>query len=197
MKPSTAFAILLFGAACVTHAQMSSAPTTQPSTQPAASSAKPSSLAPPARPRDRYDVLVQRNIFMRHEGGPGRSRSSDGPTTRPSRNESWLLTGTAILDDRSVAFVENTTTGAAKRLKVGDLIDGNRVAKIESAGVDIEAGGGTRRVALGASFDGSAAPTTMPSPAGVDGGAAGEGGSSSEASILERLRARRNQEMNK
>lgn len=176
--------------------------TTHPSNHAPAATA----TSPASRPSwERYRVIVDRNIFVRDRTG---RRTSDlfGPTpatspaTAPSTQplfapegrQRYVVTGTVLVGAERLAFIEDSTTGATTRVRPGEQLGG---ATLRGVGVDhviVEADGDRRRVAIGETLAGGA--STLPAPtAGASSGAA----SSSEAAILERLRARREKEMSR
>src|SRR5690606_24504173 len=89
-----------------------------------------------ARPWERYEVLVQRNLFSRQRAGTSSSvptmprppvRNDDDDDTPPVSGNPWVLAGTAILNSDRIAFVEDIRTGAVLRVREGDMVDAARV----------------------------------------------------------------------
>lgn len=175
---------------------------------------KGSVVAPVRGASQEYEVISQRNIFMKRQAFT--PRPSTPPTTRPSPPPSlfdespsasaWALTGTAIVNGERVAFLENTRTGDTMLATIGTSIASIKVIAIDSDGIEIGKEGHTQRVAVGVQLDGSSrasysgsgmnssTPSTQPS-GGSSSGTGSPGGSAD--SIEERMRARRRQEEGK
>lgn len=197
----------------------SAAPSSQdpkPAASPAAKSpASSSSLAPARGTLDSYDIVVQRNIFLRRPEQAFQPRPIPTPTTRPATpppslfddsptSASWVLTGTAIVDGERVAFLENARTNETTRVKAGSSIGSLKVIVVDNEGIGFGRDGRTQRAAVGLQLDGSprgsggssnllsTTPTTAPSG---DGAASGGGGS--ESDMVERMKARRRAEEGK
>lgn len=170
---------------------------TNASTTPSTSASRPA--------WERYRVIVDRNIFLRERNG---RRTADlfgsipgGATTAPSTQpllasdvrQRYVVTGTVLVGAERLVFIEDSTTGATSRVKPGESVGGTRVRSVGLDHVIVDSGEDGRRVAIGETLGGGAsilpAPTTGPAPGGAS--------SSSEAAILERLRARREKELSR
>jgi hypothetical protein len=169
---------------------------TRPATQPV-------SVAPVRPPRDFYEPLIRKNIFLKTPGQSGflssnytplPAQPAPTPTTRASAESSWVVTGTAIGVGNPAALLENSDSGEVRRVKVGDSTPAGYVTVIDAEGINLQSRAGTKRVVVGSSLDGNATPATLPS-ASSQPEATGDG--PSEDSILERLRRRRLKEMGK
>ncbi|HWB53505.1 MAG TPA: hypothetical protein VG722_04905 [Tepidisphaeraceae bacterium] len=132
----------------------------------------------PANFMERYQLLIQRNIF-----DSNRQAYSYHPTTSVETvqvQNTFTLTGLVLENGAYSAFIEDSRTQTTSKYKIGDSVSGG---KITAAGIDhieLNTGGKTIRVDLGQTLAGTtpavAAPTTAPSP-GND--------------IIERLKERR------
>ena len=214
---TTAFGLLLLGTAFCALA----GPTTEPTNQPTSQPSKTADVAPPWVPHERYDVLWQRNLFVRGSSpGSGSIFGNSTPSTQPSTEpastspaqaspeSAWVLTGTALGASKDACLIENTLTGAAVRLRVGESIEVGKIVAIDTDGISLQSKSGTKRIGVGSTMDGVAStaplpagwsqiPTPDPANASGSGGSSGSGGGSSdEASILEKLKKRRAQELN-
>ncbi len=175
-----------------------------PATQPAAAT-RPSSITPLRRPVAQYEVISQRNIFLRHavhEAGT----SSYQPHREPP--PTWVLTGIALVGSERVAFLENSRTGATQRLQAGQTLAGLRLERIEPQFIELAGlAGPAHRINLGDVIAAEVTPATTGAGAAIT-AAAGTlsvnseatelvptTAPSSESSILERMKARRSQEL--
>ncbi|MCX5662293.1 MAG: hypothetical protein NTW19_21650 [Planctomycetota bacterium] len=167
--------------------------------------------------RDSYDVIYRRNIFRRGGGG-----GSEGPTTMvaatapaptpliPATSASmgvYVLTGTAVQAKERVAFIENTREGVTAQVRADDFTAAGKVIAVEPEGLRIESGDSSRMIAVGEGLDGQMAVPAARPPSAEAGGASksgeasGAGGapavSPAEAALIERMKARRSQELSK
>jgi hypothetical protein len=160
---------------------------------------------PPARQyefRERYEILNERNIFLRNRSRPQRNATtnpSTGSSTQSSRRPEQLytLTGIILEEGRRLAFIENMTTGTTERLAVGAAVAGGKIVDVDFHHLEFETGAGQRvnvevgRTLSGGSRDAAAAVVaTQPSSAQID-------PSNPNLSREERLRLRRQQELGK
>jgi len=223
-------------------AQPGTQPAAPPTTQPAPATATtpvPASRTPelfPRRSPDRYEVLVQRNIFLRHSGGEGRSEGGGGRSPAHSAGASWALTGIVLIASDQVAFIENMQTGETLRLRAGQDSPAGRILRIAPDYIELAGAESLRRIDIGlqlngeivaatpSSTDHTTAPSNTPAPgitpginpginpgitagnsaasgsnsggaSGSNSGGASGGASGGETAVLERLRARRNQQV--
>jgi hypothetical protein len=173
----------------------SAAPT--PSTVPTASAAQAPVSLVPTQSWDRYEVLVERNIFSRQRGRRETIRTRVyTPPTPPERY--MLLTGVAKEGDVCTAFLEDTRTNAVSKVHVGDTVLAGRVAAITMDAIDYDSNGRVARIAVGGNLGGGTGRVAPPAAAPAAGSAAPAAGSASPApggaaepsDVLERLRQR-------
>jgi hypothetical protein len=126
--------------------------------------------APPAKKNygDRYNVLSERNIFMRERGRPATRpytpRTYDSATVRPPLEASFVLTGIVLEEGQYRAYVEDVSSGRVNRLAVGDAIARGHVLEIEIDAIAYSAGGQGTWISIGSDLRGQAFnsfPTAM------------------------------------
>jgi hypothetical protein len=160
--------------------------------------------APP--PWDDYKLIVERNMFMRDRVSP-RHYVSSRPEAPPPPERRYLLAGTILNGDQHVAFVEDLRTSVTTRITVGSALADGRVVEIALDYLVYQKGETRTRVAIGQSLEGaapqrpaaSAEPvpaSATPAPASGTGAPAAAPAAGGAQSILERLRKRRQQEIN-
>ena len=152
--------------------------------------------APTSQPSfDTYDVLSQRNMFLRdrprprvyHERHEPTSRPADIDYTSPEAIERYtVLRGVVIENNELHAYVENTHTGDVRRLVPGDAIGNGHVTTIAIDAIGFESQGRLNWVEVGQNLQGATvAPvvsaTTMPAD-------------TANLSVAERMKLRRLQE---
>lgn len=127
------------------------------------SQSQQSSSSPQQRPpdyRERYGVLVERNIFLRNRSRPPArtpTTNSSESGTRPSRRpeQSYLLTGIVMEEGRRIAFIENTSTSSTERLAVGASIAGGKIIDVDFHHLEFESASGQRsKVEIGKTLAG-------------------------------------------
>ena len=172
----------------------------QPQQQPQPES--PAQQRPPDY-RDRYGVLVEKNIFLRNRSRPPVRSSTTNPSTSSSRPERrpeqlYTLTGIILEEGRQVAFIENMSTGVTQRLVVGAPIAGGKIVEVDFHYLEFESSSGQRtKVEVGKTLAGGDRSSAM---------VAGTQPATSESSVPidpnkpnltleERLRLRRQQEL--
>ena len=125
--------------------------------------------------------------------------------TLPESSRNWVLSGTALLANNRVAFLENTRTGTTILLHEGDATDAGRIVRIDSDHFDLGADGQIVSIPIGSGLDGTpretvaaTQPTSGPAdvtgdtqPSDADAAAPTPPMSSVEAA----MRARREQEL--
>jgi hypothetical protein len=156
-----------------------------------------------------YRLIAERNMFTRHDrrepSVPAtQAATAPSPPPPPPPGRAWVVSGTAILTDDRVAFLENTATGTTMRVREGELTEAGRILRIAYDQIEVETPAGIVWIAIGSTLTGEApstasASTPDESPAAAAPGATGgqaaiPAPSPAEAAILERLRARRAQE---
>ena len=118
--------------------------------------------APPARKNygDRYNVLSERNIFMRERGLPATRpyapRTYDSAPVRPPLEASFVLTGIVLEEGQYRAYVEDVSSGRVHRLAVGDPIARGHVPEIEIDAIAYSAGGQGTWISIGSDLRGQA-----------------------------------------
>jgi hypothetical protein len=155
----------------------------------------------PADFRDRYEILTERNIFLRNRARPQTRNPSTNPSTGSAQvrkpEQSYVLTGIILEEGRRIAFIENTTTGTTQRLAVGDAVARGKITDVDFHSLEFESAAGERtKVAIGKTLAGStqgsgaAVATTQPaeSSAPID-------PNNPNLSPADRLKLRRQQEM--
>ncbi|MHC4712031.1 MAG: hypothetical protein ACYTAN_02005 [Planctomycetota bacterium] len=159
---------------------------------------------PEASPRERYKVIVERNIFL-----PERPRATARPAVavpeyRPEGD--LVLTGVIQEGEQHVAFLEHVHTRVTSRVRAGDAVARGRISEIALDHVEYEMGEHTGRVELGQRLD-SALPAdpsagTPETPTAED--TEGEGDAEapaipssdrSDKAVLERMLQRRQKEL--
>ena len=144
---------------------------------------------------ERYEVLVERNIFSRDRGRPDpRESERESYVPPPPPPERFLLlTGIVKQGDEWLAFLEDARTGAVSKLRVGDGVLEGRVAAITMDSIDYEKDGRIAHVAMGDNLEGgrsSRSGSTVSSPT-----TSAPASSAGSSNILERLRQRRQREL--
>lgn len=172
--------------------------------------AGPGGVAPSSasseRTWQRYEVLVQRNMFTRRSAArpaASNNRQAEAPPPPVAPGRYWIFAGTALTAGDRIAFLEDTRNSTTIRARVNDDTAAGRIVRIASDELHLEVGGRISRISLGATLAGaepaalgSAAPVASPSGPDVPtSGASGASGGGSETDILQRMRARRMQEL--
>ncbi len=152
---------------------------------------------------EHYQVVVQRNIFSRHRVPMAVSSGESEPTTtttavpqsaaaqQATARASYALVGVAIEEDRQIAFFENPLTQETIKSAIGDELLGGVITAITIDGIEYELDGQTIMVLPGQALTGEAAPTTgVPASSDEE-----EAGNDATSSILERMRLRRQEEL--
>ena len=168
-----------------------------------AESAAPSAADGDDRAWERYEAIVDNNIFLKDRRAP-RSADDERPGERPVYRveRDLLLTGIGRQGDRFTAFVEDLRSGATQRLVTGDDVGDGRNDAIALDHLVYVEGDSRLRIEIGqtlAGDGGSTASNGGPSaePAGTS-TAPGTSGldPEDEQAILERLRQQRKKELN-
>jgi len=151
-----------------------------------------------------YTVLIERNIFLR-DRARGRSRESAPPPAPVYSDAHYIvLRGIVRQGEEYVVFLEDTRSRVTSRVAAGGVMPQGVTVRPALDALAYEKDGRTITVELGRNLEGDApatesvprltggngAPAAMPTsggPASANGGA--------ESSILERLRQRRQQEL--
>ncbi len=179
---TTRACILLVWAACVL--------------APAVRAAEP---ATPANARQRYDVLVERNMFT----GPQRAKQQE---EAPPPERFVVLTGIVRQDGEYIAFFEDRARKTVSRARLGDTVLAGRITGFGADSVEYSRGESAITVKLGQNLEGGQAGSSAPTaaaPAASPGAAAagsstGTGAAAGSAGdMLEQLRQRRLKELGK
>jgi len=198
---AVALACMLVAAAWAANrsARQSSAQQASARSRPAAASARTavSESTPtqaPAAAQWRYDVVVERNLFMpppsrRQEKSPAlpplepmpidalTQVDLDSAGAKPASPE-WIYAGYATVDGNPVAIVQNGLTGRAEFLRAGETLDGSVVSDITPQAVQLTREGKTTALRISDAF--TATPLNEPPKPAVqpntDQGRRGRGG---------------------
>ncbi|GMV95862.1 MAG: hypothetical protein HRF43_13155 [Phycisphaerae bacterium] len=157
--------------------------------------------------RERYEVLSERNIFLRER----RRRREERPQSRPYSpprpvEESYALRGVVFEEGLFRAYIENLRSGEMLRVQVGDALLRGVVSEIQMDAIEYDQGGRRTWIEIGQTLTGSQAVAS-----GSFGSGSSAGDSSSSASqpssplpdandpnltIEQRMRLRRQQQLN-
>lgn len=170
-----------------------------------------------------YRVIVDRNIFSRQRGrgGPGASEENGGengtqqqakqtdvaPGPPPEPGTQVVLIGVSFVGDYATAVFEDRRDGAIYAAQVGEKLVDRTIQNITLDTVEVDHEGKTIEVVIGRTLAGTEAPVTAApgtSAAAATGGSTtpgattpASGGDPATQSILERLRARREEQLKK
>jgi len=147
---------------------------------------------------ERYQVLIERNIFSRVRG----RRPEPAPSVRPEAPSApqryLILTGTVHTADTWVAFIEDARTGETHIYRRGDSIPQGRIADINLDGLTYRSGETELTIHVGDYVGGAVPPSIGASPAPAASGAPvtpSPAPAGAAADLLERLRQRRQKEL--
>ncbi len=145
---------------------------------------------------ERYKVLVERNMFLPDRSRP--ARPTHTPVVRsPQPRTNILLRGVVRQGDECIAFVEDTRSGVTSRVRAGDTLANGHVAQIGLDYLFYARGDETIRVELGDRVAALGQDESLSSEASDETAQATQDQDAGEAALLERLRRRREQELNK
>jgi hypothetical protein len=145
----------LQGPASTTATTAPSAPAT---TQSTASQTPPP--PPPALPSE-FAIFQSRNPFTQGKSKPGAAAAN-------AQEASLVLKGTVDVEARMVAFVEDRGAKRVVQLAAGEPVARGKVKTITLDGIEYEAGGNIKRIAVGQNLNGEVVPptpTSKPGPA--------------------------------
>lgn len=148
---------------------------------------------------ERYQVLVERNIFSRDRGSPPPRAREVTPLPPPPPERYLVLTGIASHGEKHIAFLEDIGTGVTTIVQIGDTVLQGRIKNITLDGVEYEKNDRTTIIGIGGDLEGrkpSALSATL-SPSEMAGSDLTPVAGSAEADILERLRQKREKELGK
>jgi hypothetical protein len=143
---------------------------------------------------ERYKFLEQRNIFSRDQAsGRGRKRE-----TEVASEGTFLLDGIIQQDGQQTAFLRNTKTGVTKVVRAGDEIGGGKITSISATldSLNFVREGAASEVKVGKTLDGSEAQASA-APARTGGPEEHVESDSAEGAAMERLRKKRQEELQK
>jgi len=101
---------------------------------------KPSGVLPPA-----YRILLTKSIFCPHPKGPS--------TDVKSSDSKLVLLGIVQSKRAYFAYVQNSASGVARTIQVGDTLGPRKVTNIDVHSVEFVEGKRAMRIAIGQSFD--------------------------------------------
>ena len=155
---------------------------------------------PTDRPSERrftdYSLILQRNIFSRTRSQPTTRSSGSSERVLPRSEQPYVLTGIIRKEDGDgfYAFIEDTRGGTTGKYHIGDTIGPCRITAMTFGTIDVTTTKKTLTIEIGMGLDGGAPSTPLVSVSPTTTKPALTGGA---ADILERLRQRRLQEMNR
>lgn len=166
----------------------------------------------------RYGVIVDRNIFSRQrtsasrggnnaQGGnntPGEATAPKPPAPPPEPGTQVVLIGVSFVGDYATAVFEDRRDGRIYAAQVGEKLIDRTVENISLDGVAVDHQGEKVQVVIGRTLAGTDAPTSTgaassssSSSSSASSSASTEPISDAQKAILERLRARREEQMKK
>jgi hypothetical protein len=152
---------------------------------------------------ERYQVLLQRNIFAKNRRAwreamrsPDQDKDEMGPPA-PKIEAETVLIGILDKDGQLAAFLENCRTGAVQMLRPEDPLARGKIGAITIECIEYACGGASIFVNVGKNLDGGTSgalgePSKYPAT-----DANGNPVSAEVNSILEKLRKKRQEEMNR
>jgi len=166
---------------------------------------------------ERYQLLIQKNIFDKERGDKERERKEKGETKNapppPKEQADVVLVGVVLQDGKPLGILENRKSGKIARVKPGDKYLEGEVTEISIDKLTYTLKGESLVVTLGKNLEGNEpkalaadgkpaeTPSTETKPA--DGGAKTASTETKPAtpgsteSIVEKLRRKRQEELNK
>lgn len=160
-----------------------------------------------AMPRE-YAVLTERSLFMKTRPAsdlpprnytPPSTTSAESSSARAER--SMVFNGATEVDGVGIAIFEDTAAGKILKFKVGDAIARGTIKRITIAGLEYEVAGRVIPVSIGQTLEGTEAPDLMSravvtnSPSATQPTTSPADGVGGSNDVLERLRAKRRQEL--
>lgn len=150
---------------------------------------------------ERYEVLIQRNIFSKNRGRPrGEERTEkpkDSPPPPPSPESEIQLIGIVQKDGELAAFFENRKTGAVQSTKTGDSIARGKIAAITLDSVEYVLEESRSIISIGKNLEGGIATSVAVPPEAATSASKTDSGSAETNAILERMRKRRQEGLGK
>ncbi|MCE5280111.1 MAG: hypothetical protein ABFD92_05920 [Planctomycetaceae bacterium] len=158
--------------------------------------------APPKRSLDDYRLIVDRNIFSRDRSRrPVAARAYTPPReiSPPAPQRHLVLTGVALQGESPIAFFEDSLDGQTLWVQAGMAIGHGTVADISFDGVTYRNGARERTIAIGEDIEGIAvllqASTSTQSASAPAATPAAPPSSANDNDVLQRLRLRRLQDL--
>ncbi len=144
-----------------------------------------------------YGVLAERNIFSRERRSVVARQEPDAVPLPPPPERFVVLTGIAGRGDRYVAFLENIRTGATIAARDGDALLEGRIKSVTLDMIEYQKDDHVEVVGIGGTLEGGKAGATGSalSPSGTSATDQAPVAGSAEAEILERLRQKREKEL--
>lgn len=149
---------------------------------------------------DRYQILIKRNVFSKSRGREREESRVVVQKPPPKPEAETFLVGIAEKDGELVAFFENRKTGTIQKARKDEPVARGKIASITLNNIEYDCDGKVLVVAMGNNLEGGTvsksgdAGSTAAAPTGSPAAAPGSGDA---GSILERLRRKRLEEMNK
>ncbi len=154
---------------------------------------------------DNYKVVVERNIFHRDRTRVSKTVLAPADEPAPRAERYVVLTGIAQQDNEHIAFLEDIRTGVTAKARIGDSIAQGQLMSITLDYIEYESNGNIAKIEVGENLEGGVSAPATPLDLSEDAGtfevssaetpAAGETAGGAEAAILERLRQRRQKEL--
>jgi hypothetical protein len=107
-------------------------------------------------PWQKYDIILQRNIFSRQRA-PARPRGETKEPKQvaiPNPESYFLLKGVVQENDTFIAFVENTQGGGVLRLRAGDPVARGTIKALNLDSIEYQLGDQTIAIKLGCDLEG-------------------------------------------
>ena len=161
-----------------------------------AAAARSELLKTPPEPLDAYKILSERNIFLPDRSRPDRRAAPPAPVY-PSEHF-ILLRGIVRQGDLYIAFLEDTRNRTTSKARVNDAVAQGRIAQIALDYLEYEKNDKTVKVEIGKTLEGPAmaGPSVESSSPAIAAPAPPPEAGRDQGSALERMRQRRQQELN-
>lgn len=154
----------------------------------------PAADAPDAAPASgwaRYQVLTERNMFLKNRARPRvfEAKQEEMGPPAPKVETDVVLSGIVEKDGQLAAFLENSRSGTVRLVRKDDEVGGGKIGAITISGIEYISNGATRTVTVGMTLEGGSIANLGTAKTGS--------GSAETDSVLERMRKKRQEEMNK
>lgn len=163
---------------------------------------------------EKYRLLSERNIFLRYRRRPQKKVVAPAPrkpAPPPDPDRYIKLTGTAVRGGDRVAFLEDSRSDRTLQVRVGEAVGKGKITAVTLDGIQYQRDGRAGEIEIGRTLSGSltipaktglvsaerpAAPSSAPAAGESSSRSAETGdGGAGIADILERMRKRRQQEL--